>query len=249
MAIKEELIGIVGTESFFDDAAALRPYSQDYSLSAPCLPACAVQPKDAEEVQKVIQLANKNKLPVVPVSSGIHFYGNSIPVKDGLVMDLSRMNRILGIDERNRMVRVEPGVTWAQLQPELEKRDLMAICPLLPHPLKSVLTSHLEREPALIPKFEYTDNLVTMEVVLPDGELYRTGSACVSGFPDKSMADGVNPSGPDSIMWSRLLQGAQGTMAVLTWAQVKIEYRPRVNKTFFIPFHSILEKLERITIS
>ena len=244
MAVKEELTEIVGAENVFDDVERLKPYSKDYSLTEPIMPGYVAQPRNAEEVQSLIRLANENKLPVVPSSSGIHFHGNTIPVQGALVLDLRRMNRILGIDERNRMARIEPGVTWEQLQPELEKHDLMALSPLLPHPGKSVLTSHLEREPALIPKFEYTDNLVSMEVVLPDGELYRTGSACVTGFPDKSMADGVNPSGPDSIMWSRLLQGTQGTMGVLTWAQVKIEYRPKVNKTFFIPFRSINDAVE-----
>jgi len=239
MAVKEELTGIAGAENVFDDEARLKLYSRDHSLSEPSMPDYVVQPKNADEVQRVIQLANENKLPVVPLSSGIHFHGNTIPVQDGLVLDLSRMDRILAIDERNRMVRIEPGVTWGQLQSELEKHDLMALSPLLPHPLKSALTSHLEREPILIPKFEYTDNLVTMEVVMPDGELYRTGSTCVPGFPDKSLADGVNPSGPDNVMWSRLLQGSQGTLGVVTWAQVKTEYRPKVNKTFFIPFNNL----------
>jgi len=246
MAIKEELTGIVGAENVFEDAERLKPYSEDCSLSAPSMPSYVAQPKNAEEVQRVIRLANENKLPVVPSSSGIHFHGNTIPVQGGIVLDLRRMNRILAIDERNRMVRIEPGVTWEQLQPELEKHDLMALSPLLPHPLQSALTSHLEREPMLIPKFEYTDNLITVEVVLPDGELFRTGSACVTGFPDKSLADGVNPSGPGIIMWNRLLQGAQGTMGVVTWAQVKTEYRPKVNKTFFIPFSSIKDAIELV---
>jgi FAD/FMN-containing dehydrogenase len=120
----------------------------------------------------------------------------------------------------------------------------MAIAPLLPHPLKSALTSHLEREPTLIPKFEYTDTLVNMEVVLPDGELFRTGSACVPGFPDKSLADGVNPSGPGDFLWNRLFQGAQGTLGVITWGQCKIEYRPKLNKTFCIPFNSLTSAIE-----
>ena len=246
MAVKEELVGIVGAENVFEDAERLKPYSKDYSLSVPVMPRYVAQPKNAEEVQRVVRLANENKLPVVPSSSGIHFHGNAIPVQGGIVLDLRRMNRILAVDERNRMARIEAGVTWEQLQLELDKHDLMALSPLLPHPLKSALTSHLEREPMLIPKFEYADNLVTVEMVLPDGELFRTGSACVPGFSDKSLADGVNPSGPGVIMWNRLLQGAQGTMGVVTWTQVKIEYRPKVNKTFFIPLDSIEDAIELV---
>jgi len=244
MAIKEELIKIAGAENVFDDTNRLRPYSKDYSLSPPSMPSYVVLPQNAEEIQKIIKLANENKLPVTPCSSGVHFYGNTIPVQAGIVLDLKRMNKILAIDERNRMVRIEPGVTWGELQSELQKHDLMAITPLLPHPLKSALASHLEREPGLIPKFEYTDTLATMEVVLPDGELFRTGSACVPGFPDKSLAEGVNPSGPGDLMWNRLFQGAQGTLGVATWVQCKIEYRPKVNKTFCIPFNSLADVIE-----
>ncbi|MFC2045295.1 FAD-binding oxidoreductase [Chloroflexota bacterium] len=246
MGIKEDLIGIAGVNNVTDNPDRLEPYSKDYSLSRASMPSYVVEAENADEVQGVIKLANENKLPVVPCSSGIHFNGNTIPVQDGIVLDLRKMNRILDIDERNRIARIEPGVTWGQLQPELEKHDLMALNPLLPHPLKSALTSHLEREPALIPKFEYTDTLVNMEVVLPDGELLRTGSTTVPGFPDKSLADGVNPSGPGNIMWNRLLQGAQGTMGIVTWGQCKIEYRPKVNKTFFIPFKNIADTIELV---
>ena len=239
MAIKDELTGIVGAERVSDDAKKLEPYSRDYSLSAPGMPGYVVQPKNAEEIQSIIKLANKNKLPVIPCSSGIHFNGDTIPAKGGIVLDLSKMNKILAIDDRNRMVRVEPGVTWEQLQPELAKKDMMAIAPLLPHPLKSALISHLERDPAVIPKFEYADALVTVEVVLPDGEIFKTGSAAVPGFPDKSFSDGVNPSGPGNMMWTRMLQGAQGTLGVVTWGQFKIEYRPKVNTSYFIPFNNL----------
>jgi len=239
MAIKEELVRIVGAENVTDDAEKLKPYSKDNSLNAPSMPSYLVKPKNADEIHNIVLLANKNKLPVVPCSSGIHFNGDTIPVKGGIILDLSRLNKILAIDTRNRMARVEAGVTWAQLQPELAKHDMMAIAPLLPHPKKSALISHLERDPAVIPKFEYTDALVTVEVVLPDGEIFKTGSAAVPGFPEKSFSQGVNPSGPGNMMWTRMLQGAQGTLGVVTWGQFKIEYRPKIDKSYFIPFKSV----------
>ncbi len=239
MALKEELAGIVGADNVFDDAERLEPYSRDHSLSTPGMPGYVVKPLKSDEVQKIVMLANKTKIPVVPCSSGIHFNGDTIPVQGGIIMDLSKMNKILAIDDRNRMARIEAGVTWELLQSELAKHDMMALSPLLPHHLKSALISHLERDPILIPKFEYTDNLVTLEVVLPDGEIFKTGSACVPGFPDKSFSQGVNPSGPGNMMWTRMLQGAQGTLGVAIWGQFKVEYRPKVNKTYFIPFSSV----------
>lgn len=246
MEIKGELIGIVGAENASDDPEVLSSYSKDSSVSSPRLPDYVVRPKSAEEVQGIVKLANEYRLPIVPCSSGVHSDGNTIPSQGGIILDLRRMNKILGISGRTRMARVEPGVTWGKLQSELEKHGLMALNPLLPHPMKSVLTSHLEREPMLIPKFEYSDNFVTAEVVLPEGEIFRTGSACVPGFPDKSLAEGVNPGGPGNTTWGWILRGAQGTMGVVTWAQVKIRPRPKIDKTFIIPFKRIEDAIQLV---
>lgn len=245
MQIKESLARIVGVDDISTELDKLKSYAKDNSLTKSIAPNYVAQPENAEEIREIVKLANKNKIPVVPCSSGVHFYGNTISKQGGILLDLRKMNKILRIDERNRTVMIEPGVTWVKLQKELEKHSLMALNPLLPHPSKSALTSHVEREPMLIPKYEYADALLTTEVILPNGELFRTGSACVTGFPDNSVSDGVNPEGPGADWW-RLFQGAQGTMGILTWANVKIEYKPKKNKVFVIPFERIEDASELI---
>jgi FAD/FMN-containing dehydrogenase len=244
--IKTELAKAVGAENVSDDPEVLRAYSWDCSINAPRMPNYVARPGNTEEVQKVVRIANESGIPLVPCSSGIHFYGNTIPNLGGIMLDMKRMNRILDVDLYNKMVRVEPGVTWGQLQAEAAKHKMMGLCPLLPHPQKSVLTSHLEREPMLIPKFEYAGPMVTVEVVFADGEVFRTGSACVPGFPDKSMAEGVNPGGPGYLSYQWLVQGAQGTMGVVTWAKVKLAPRPKIDKTFFIPFDNLEDAVQLV---
>jgi FAD/FMN-containing dehydrogenase len=244
--IKQKLTRIVGAANVSDNPEALLSYSRDCSLSTPRMPNYIARPKNTEEVQAVVKLANESGVPIVPCSSGIHFYGNTIPKLGGIVLDLRRMNKILEFDLYNKMVRVEPGVTWGQLQAEAAKHKMMGLNPLLPHPQKSVLTSHLEREPMLIPKFEYAGAMVTVEVVFADGQAFRTGSACVPGFPDKSLAEGVNPGGPGYLSYQWLVQGAQGTMGVVTWAKVKIAPRPRIDKTFFIPFEQLDDAVQMV---
>ncbi len=69
-------------------------------------------------------------MPVVPVSSQVHFNGGAIPKQGGIVMDLSKMNKILEIDEDLKKVRIEAGVTWGQLTGELAKKGLRALMPL-----------------------------------------------------------------------------------------------------------------------
>jgi len=232
--IKEELSKIVGSENVFDDTDTLKNYSQDLSLGAFKSPNFVVAPGETQEIQKIVKLANEHLCPIIPVSSGVHFYGNTIPEQGGIIIDLKRLNRICKADERNRAARIEPGVRWGELQEELAKHNLRALNPFLPHKLKSALSSSLEREPMLIPKTEYGEPILTMEVVLPNGELFRTGSAA-AGPPGITELDLVAPSGP-GLDFFRLFQGAQGTFCIVTWLNIKAIPLSRLEKYYFLPF-------------
>lgn len=242
MSIKEKLLEIVGSENFFDDPEALDKYSKDFSLVPSGVPNYVVKPKDTKEIQRVINLANEHLIPVVPISSWVHFHGATIPKQGGIILDLTRMNRILEVDELNRRVRMEAGVTWEQVTSELEKRGFRIMMPLLPHPLRSAVTDHLEREVPTNTVYDYGEPLQSMEVVWPTGEIFRTGSASVTGYPD-SPSKGANPSGP-GLDFYRFLQGAQGTMGVVTWANLKIEYLPKIDKILLAPVHDLNYTIE-----
>ena len=114
--------------------------------------------------------------------------------------------------------------------------------PLLPHPLRSVVTDHLEREVITNTVYDYGEPLQSMEVVWPTGEIFRTGSASVTGYPD-SPSKGANPSGP-GLDFYRFLQGAQGTMGVVTWANLKIEYLPKMDKILLAPVSDLSYTIE-----
>ena len=120
MSIKDRLAEIVGQDNVSDAPEAIELCSRDFSLSPPGLFSCLAQPRTAEEVQKIIQLANELKFPVTPSSSGVHFYGNAIPRMSGVLLDLRRMNSIKEIDETSRVAHLEPGVTWEQFQTALD---------------------------------------------------------------------------------------------------------------------------------
>ncbi len=237
MNIKDKLLEIVGSDYFFDDLETLKKYSKDFSLVPSGMPNYVVKPKDAQEVSKIIKLANDQAIPVIPVSSHVHFNGATIPKQGGIVVDLTRMDKVLDIDEDNRRVRIEAGVTWKKLTEELAKKGFRMIMPLLPHPKRSVVTDYLEREVPTNTVYDYGEPLQSMEVVWPTGEIFRTGSASVNGYPD-SISRGANPSGP-GIDFYRFIQGAQGTMGVVTWANLKIESIPRKDKVFFAPVYDL----------
>jgi FAD/FMN-containing dehydrogenase len=90
----------------------------------------------------------------------------------------------------------------------------------------------------LIPKFEYGEPIYTMEVVLPSGEILRTGSAAGLGSIKSYQADQVGPYGP-GIDFARLFQSAQGTLGVVTSMNVKAEPLPRIHRLFFATFDTL----------
>ncbi len=246
------LTEIIGKQRVISKPEVLDRYSHDNSFTASIRPRLVVQPRDGDEVQKVVVWANQTKTPLVPVSSGEpRFRGDTVPsVPEAVIVDLSRMDNIIRIDRRNRMVIIEPGVTYAQLQPALAEQGLRLSTPLLPRQSKSVVTSLLEREPRLVPKYSYTvpEPLRCLEIVWGNGEILRTGEAG-GYYPtleqqwEMGLAQ-VFSGGPGQVDYYRLVSGAQGSMGIVTWASVKCEILPKVHKFLFIPADDLTGLIE-----
>lgn len=235
---REALAKIVKPGNIISETAIIEKYSSDYSLVSPGRPLLVVYPETKDEVKGIVKLSNESKMPLVPVSSGPpRFRGDTIPSQSGTIVDFSKMKRIIKIDAFNRLAMVEPGVTYGELIPEVRKHGLKLNIPLLPRASKSVVTSYLEREPVLIPKYQYDymDPLLTLEVVYGTGDEFRTGSASGPGDMEHLKSDKVNPWGPGSVDYYRFISGAQGTMGLVTWATVKTEVLPSLQKLYFIP--------------
>lgn len=237
MDVKAKLSKVVGAKNFSDDPARLQSYATDYSYTPAGSPNWLVKPASSEEVSGVIKFCNENRIPVVPCSSKVHFYGATIPKEGGVLLDMSRMDKILEVDPDNRRVRFEAGVTWEQLTKRLKKEGFRVIMPLTPPAERSVLTDFMEREEPTNQVYDYGEPLEAMEVVWPTGEIFRMGSASVNGYPD-SASKGGNPSGP-GLDFYRFFQCAQGTMGVVTWTNLKIESIPKIDKVLFAPIHDL----------
>ncbi len=234
MSLKEDIAGIVGADNVTDSSETLATYGADHSFVTPCTPGLAACPGNAAEVQQIVQYANRNMIPITPRSSRVGFHGAGIPSQGGIVVDLMRLNKVLRMDPRNKKVKVEAGVTWPQVQAALAEHGMFVCPPLLPHAGKSVVSSVLEREPILISKTEYSDQLATSELVLPNGEMFWTGTALGRGMKDQCYPDSFVPG-------ARLWNGAQGTLGITTWANVKAEFLPTENRVFFIGADSVAE--------
>jgi FAD/FMN-containing dehydrogenase len=241
MIAREKLEQVVSASNVSQTAATLGDYSQDISFVNAVRPECVVQPRRAEEIKELIKLANETRTPLVPVSSGNpHFRGDTIPGTGGsIIVDLSGMKKIIRIDRLNRMVMIEPGVTYGELIPELAKAGLRISLPLLPRQTKSVIGSLLEREPITQPVYHWdiSDPLACVEIVFGNSEIFRTGAAAGPGTIEEQWQAGgaqQEAAGPTQFSLYRVIQGAQGTLGIVTWASAKCELLPQQEEPFLV---------------
>jgi len=251
MVETSELVKIVGNNNVFEDRETLEGFSEDLSFVSKVRPGCVVRPENAEQVKKIVQWANETLTPLVPVSSGPpHFRGDSVPSVGGaVIVDLSRMKRILRIDPQNRVAMVEPGVTFSELQNELKKVGLCSYLPLCPRRSKSVIGSMLEREPITMPAHHWdaTDPMLCAEIVFGTGDILRGGEAAGPDTIEEQWEIGkahMTPMGLSQFNEHRLISGAQGTMGIVTWSTLKCRLISKLNQTFLIPSENIEPLIE-----
>jgi FAD/FMN-containing dehydrogenase len=252
-ARKQELAEIVGLGNVLDDSETLRAYGKDNSFVPARRPRLVVKASEAGQVQQIVQWANRTGTTLIPISSGPpRFRGDTVPAAGGaVVVDLSRMKRILSIDRRNRIAVIEPGLTYEEAQPELAKQGLRFSTPLLPRRSKSVVASLLEREPTIVPKYQWTlmEPLRCLELVWGNGSKMWTGEAgeySSQNIPEQQAKHRclVVGMGPNNVDYYRLVSGAQGTMGIVTWVSVKCEVLPGLRKLFFVAGDRLEDLLE-----
>ena len=246
--IKSALADIVGAKAVSDKPALLQEHSQAMAPVPEGKAIAIVRPKTPGEVQAVVNLANRTGINLVPVSSSPpRFRGDSVPLGEGVIVDLSGIDSIMRMDSLNKVAIIEPGVSFSEFKQEAEKQGLRVFMPLLPRAGKSALASYLEREPITVPKYHWdmSDPMLCTEIVLGTGDIFRTGSAAGPGSLQEQWKMGSaqkNPEGPAQTALSRVVQGAQGTMGIVTWASIKLGMLPRLHKPYFVQEGS-LEKL------
>ncbi|KAJ5432093.1 uncharacterized protein N7458_011249 [Penicillium daleae] len=154
-----------------------KSYGDPFSTSGTHAPSGAVRPRAVEEVQEVVKLANKHKVCLWTVSRGKNLgYGRSSSVVKGcVILDLHRMNKIVEVNEEYGYAIVEPGVSFFDLYEEIQRRG-QNLWPSVPAiGWGSVLGNTMDRGFGYTPNGEHSQSQCGMEVVLPNGELLRTG--------------------------------------------------------------------------
>ena len=140
-------------------------------------PSGAIAPQTVEEIQAILKIANEHKIPLWPISRGKNFgYGGSAPVLAGsVVLDLSRMKRILEVNEKMAYCLVEPGVGFFDLYDYLQTNNIKLWLSVPGNAWGSVMGNALDRGMSYSPYGDHSSKICGMEVVMPNGELIRTG--------------------------------------------------------------------------
>ena len=161
-----------------------RNYSKDTSECPPKVPLVIVFPSRVEDVVRVVKAANRRGVPVTPVVARTNNWGLHIPLAGGMVVDLSRMNRIVEVNREMRYMVVEPGVTVDGAFEEARRNDMWVSIPKSCPADASMLANLLiDGMGFLLLKFGAQSQLVNgAEVVLPNGDLLRCGSCACSPY-------------------------------------------------------------------
>jgi FAD/FMN-containing dehydrogenase len=214
-----ELEKIVGRENLTISRSDLYNYSQDMTENEPAWPDFAVMPGSVEEVQKVLRLANQEKIAVVPYTYGDNVGGLTIPLKGGIILDMRRMNRLIEFNEEDMYIVVEPGFNFGDLRRLFNEKYPHLWYSFAGAPATTSLTSN-----AMLNGFgrltnivgTNADNINGIEAVLPTGEVVRIGSCSVTS----SWCN--RPPLPDLI---GLFLGWQGATGVVT--KISLQIWPR----------------------
>lgn len=189
-----------------------------------------LQPGSAEQVSACLKIATNRGIPLYPISRGRNWgLGSRVPSSDAVLLDLSRMDRILHFDERFGSLTVEAGVTFQQVHTFLAEQKSQWFLPTIGGPPDaSVLGNFLERGDGIGPRAERTSNMASLQIVLPDGSIVEDGYA---RFGDTALTSlsGL-PAGPN---FSGLF--TQSNLGVVTRMTVLLARRPSHLQMVFAP--------------
>jgi glycolate oxidase len=208
-------------------------YSHDEMGTVKQMPEVVVQVLCTEEVSAIMKYAYEHTIPVTPRGSGTGLVGAAVPIYGGIVVDLSKMNKILEIDEENLTLTVETGVLLMEIGKYVMDYDLMY--PPDPGEKTATIGGNINTNAGGMRAVKYgvtRDYVRGLEVVLPNGEIQNIGGKVVKNSSGYSIKD--------------LIVGSEGTLGIVTKAILKLIPLPKKAISLLIPFPSLETAIETV---
>jgi glycolate oxidase len=220
------LRAIVPGEGVIADEAALAAYDADALTAYRQKPIAVVLPETVAQVQDILRACARLRVKVVPRGAGTSLSGGALPLADGILLGLSKFNRILDIDYDNRCVVAQPGVTNLAITKAVEERGFY----YAPDPSSQIactIGGNVAENSGGVHCLKYgltTNNILGVEIAMMSGDLLRIGG--------KHM----DPPGYDLL---GLLTGSEGLLGVITEVTVRILPKPPFAQALLIAFDSV----------
>lgn len=234
-SVIRELINIVGDAYVLVDRDSLDAYSHDETEDLKFYPEVVVKPRIPEEIAAILQLCNKENIPLTPRGAGTGLSGGALPVNKGVLLSMERFNEIIEIDDRNMQVTVEPGVITQVLQEAVQEKGLFY--PPDPASKGSCFIGGNLAENSGGPKaVKYgvtKDYVLNLEVVLPTGEIIWTGANVLKNSTGYNL--------------TQLMIGSEGTLGIITKAVFRLIPYPKHDLLLLVPFYSAEEACRAVS--
>jgi glycolate oxidase len=226
--ILDEFRAIVGKDGLITEPEQLHTYECDGLTNFRVLPAAVVLPNSTEQVQSVVRLCHREKIPFVARGSGTGLSGGALPIENGIVISLARLNRILEVDIPNARIVVEPGVINASVTQQVSPHGYFYAPDPSSQQVCSIGGNVAENSGgAHCLKYGFTTtHVLGLEVVLPDGSLVHLGGKTLD-------RPGYDLPG--------VFVGSEGTLGIATKVILRIVKRPEVIQTLLAAFNSTNE--------
>ncbi len=223
--ITAALAAIVPGEGVIADEDGMRPFESDGLTAYRQMPLIVVLPETVDQVSRVLRYCHDNDIRVVPRGSGTSLSGGALPLQDGVLLGLSKFNRVLEIDYDNRVAVVQPGVTNLNVTKAVEERGFY----YAPDPSSQIACSiggNVAENSGGVHCLKYgltANNVLGIEMVLMTGEVIRLGGKHLD-------AEGYDLLG--------IMTGSEGLLGVVTEVTVRILHAPETARAVLVGFPS-----------
>ena len=217
------------------EADAYADYGRDHTEDLHYAPDVVLRPANAAEISEIVRLCHENRIPVTPRGAGTGLSGGALPVHNGVVLSLARLNKIIEIDERNLQATVEPGVVNQVFQEAVQAVGLFY--PPDPASKGSCFLggnlAHSSGGPKAVKYGTTRDYVLNLQVVLPTGDIIWTAANTLKNSTGYNL--------------TQLLVGSEGTLGIITQVVFRLLPYPKHNILLLVPFRREAQAAEAVS--